>query len=89
LDLPQKIDDTTFIAQEPLAAAKPHPIETVQNTKDNWFRSTASVPYSSVRGEVLCGINCMEGPTPSATVFNQTMVLPPALTELIPGIPTQ
>ncbi len=39
--------------------------------------------------EVLCGINCMEGPTPSATVVNQTMVLPPALTELIAGIPTQ
>jgi len=39
--------------------------------------------------EVLSGINCMEGPTPSATVVNQTMVLPPALTELIPGIPTQ
>ncbi len=34
LDLPQKIDDPTFIAQEPLAAAKPHPIEAVQNTQD-------------------------------------------------------
>ena len=28
--------------------------------------------------EVLCGRNCMEGPTPSATVVNQTMVMPPA-----------
>ncbi len=37
--------------------------------------------------EVLCGRNCMEGPTPSATVVNQTMVVPPALEELIPGIP--
>ncbi len=37
--------------------------------------------------EVLSGSNCMEGPTPSATVVNQTMVTPPALTELIPGIP--
>ncbi len=39
--------------------------------------------------EVLSGTNCMEGPTPSATVVNQTMVVPPALTDLIPGIPTQ
>ncbi len=39
--------------------------------------------------EVLSGTNCMEGPTPSATVVNQTMVVPPALTELIPGIPAQ
>ncbi len=39
--------------------------------------------------EVLSGINCMEGPTPSATVVNQTMVVPPALTELIPGIPAR
>ena len=39
--------------------------------------------------EVLSWINCMEGPTPSATVVNQTMVVPPALTELITGIPTQ
>jgi len=38
--------------------------------------------------EVLSGTNCMEGPTPSATVVNQTMVMPPALTELIPGIPS-
>ena len=37
--------------------------------------------------EVLCGRNCMEGPTPSATVVNQTMVVPPALEELIPGMP--
>jgi serine/threonine-protein kinase len=37
--------------------------------------------------EVLCGRNCMEGPTPSATVVNQTMVVPPALIELIPGVP--
>ncbi len=37
--------------------------------------------------EVLSGINCMEGPTPSATVVNQTMVVPPALTDLIPEIP--
>ena len=37
--------------------------------------------------EVLSGFNCMEGPTPSATVVNQTMVVPPALEELIPGIP--
>ena len=37
--------------------------------------------------EVLTGTNCMEGPTPSATVVNQTMVVPPALTELIPGMP--
>ena len=35
--------------------------------------------------EVLSGRNCMEGPTPSATVVNQTMVMPPALTELIDG----
>ncbi len=37
--------------------------------------------------EVLTGTNCMEGPTPSATVVNQTMVVPPPLAELIPGIP--
>ena len=35
--------------------------------------------------EVLSGSNCMEGPTPSATVVNQTMVVPPALNELMPG----
>ena len=37
--------------------------------------------------EVLTCSNCMEGPTPSATVVNQTMVIPPALTELLPGVP--
>jgi eukaryotic-like serine/threonine-protein kinase len=37
--------------------------------------------------EVLCGRNCMEGPTPSATVVNQTMVVPPGLQELVPGLP--
>jgi serine/threonine-protein kinase len=36
--------------------------------------------------EVLTGSNCMEGPTPSATVVNQTMVIPPALSELLPGV---
>jgi serine/threonine-protein kinase len=36
--------------------------------------------------EVLTGHNCMEGPTPSATVVNQTMVVPPPLTEILPGI---
>jgi serine/threonine-protein kinase len=35
--------------------------------------------------EVLTGMNCMEGPTPSATVVNQTMVVPPALSEVVPG----
>jgi serine/threonine-protein kinase len=39
--------------------------------------------------EVLSGTNCMEGPTPSATVVNQTMVVPPALAELIPGLPAR
>ncbi len=37
--------------------------------------------------EVLSGTNCMQGPTPSATVVNQTMVVPPPLSELIAGIP--
>jgi hypothetical protein len=37
--------------------------------------------------EVLTGTNCMEGATPSATVVNQTMVVPPPLSELIPGMP--
>jgi serine/threonine protein kinase len=37
--------------------------------------------------ETLTGTNCMEGPTPSATVVNQTMVVPPALIDLIPGLP--
>jgi serine/threonine-protein kinase len=36
--------------------------------------------------EVLTGSNCMEGPTPSATVVNQTMVVPPPLTEILPGV---
>jgi eukaryotic-like serine/threonine-protein kinase len=37
--------------------------------------------------EALTGTNCMEGPTPSATVVNQTMVVAPPLSELIPGMP--
>ena len=36
--------------------------------------------------EVLTGNNCMEGPTPSATVVNQTMVIPPRLTEIVPDV---
>ncbi len=36
--------------------------------------------------EVLAGHNCMEGPTPSATVVNQTMVVPPPLTSVLPGV---
>ena len=36
--------------------------------------------------EVLTGTNFMEGPTPSATVVNQTMVVPPPLTEMVPGV---
>ena len=36
--------------------------------------------------EVLSGSNCMEGPTPSATVVNQTMVVPPRLTEILPDV---
>jgi ABC-type glycerol-3-phosphate transport system substrate-binding protein len=36
--------------------------------------------------EVLAGHNCMEGPTPSATVVNQTMVVPPPLTSILPGV---
>ncbi len=36
--------------------------------------------------EVLAGNNCMEGPTPSATVVNQTMVVPPPLTEILPDL---
>jgi serine/threonine protein kinase len=39
--------------------------------------------------EVLSGNNCMEGPTPSATVVNQTMVVPPDLHELMPGVPAR
>ena len=37
--------------------------------------------------EVLLGKNPMEGPTPSATLVNQTKVVPPALIDVIPGIP--
>ena len=36
--------------------------------------------------EILTGNNCMEGPTPSATVVNQTMVVPPPLTEILPEL---
>jgi serine/threonine protein kinase len=36
--------------------------------------------------EVLTGSNCMEGPTPSATVVNQTSVVPPPLTDILPGV---
>ena len=36
--------------------------------------------------EVLSGSNCMEGPTPSATVVNQTMVVPPRLAEILPNV---
>jgi len=36
--------------------------------------------------EILTGNNCMEGPTPSATVVNQTMVVPPPLTEFLPDL---
>jgi serine/threonine-protein kinase len=39
--------------------------------------------------EVVTGSNCMEGPTPSATMVNQTKLEPPALSELIPGIPAR
>jgi serine/threonine protein kinase len=37
--------------------------------------------------EVLTGANCMVGPTPSATMVNQTKLVPPDLAELIPGVP--
>jgi serine/threonine protein kinase len=37
--------------------------------------------------EVLTGSNCMAGPTPSATVVNQTTIVPPDLADLIPGVP--
>jgi serine/threonine-protein kinase len=37
--------------------------------------------------EVLTGANCMVGPTPSATMVNQTKLIPPALTDLVPGVP--
>jgi serine/threonine protein kinase len=36
--------------------------------------------------EVLTGSNCMAGPSPSATMVNQTTIIPPPLDELIPGI---
>ena len=39
--------------------------------------------------EVLSGTNCMSGGTPSATMVNQTMVVPPPLDELVPEIPPQ
>jgi serine/threonine-protein kinase len=39
--------------------------------------------------EALTGSNCMEGPTPSATVVNQMMVVPPSLAELLPGLPVR
>src|SRR5208283_5526891 len=39
--------------------------------------------------EVLSGYNCMEEPTPSATVVNQTMVVPPRLTEILPDVPNR
>jgi serine/threonine-protein kinase len=37
--------------------------------------------------ELLTGTNCMSGGTPSATMVNQTMVVPPLLDELVPEIP--
>jgi serine/threonine-protein kinase len=37
--------------------------------------------------EVVTGSNCMEGPTPSATMVNQTKLEPPDLRGLIPGVP--
>jgi serine/threonine-protein kinase len=37
--------------------------------------------------EILTGNNCMEGPTPSATVVNQAMVVPPPLTDILPECP--
>jgi serine/threonine protein kinase len=39
--------------------------------------------------EVLTGTNCMSGLTPSATIVNQTVVVPPALSELVPDIPQE
>lgn len=36
--------------------------------------------------EVLTGFNCMEGPTPSATLVNQTNAEPPNLLGLVPGL---
>ena len=37
--------------------------------------------------EVVTGSNCMEGPTPSVTMENQTKLEPPDLRGLIPGVP--
>ena len=37
--------------------------------------------------EIVTGSNFMEGPTPSATMVNQTKLEPPSLSQLIPGIP--
>ena len=37
--------------------------------------------------EVLLGKNPMEGPTPSASLVNQRKVVPPALIDVIPGMP--
>jgi serine/threonine-protein kinase len=37
--------------------------------------------------EAITGSNCMEGPTPSATMVNQTKVEPPVLIGLVPGLP--
>ena len=37
--------------------------------------------------EVVAGSNCMEGPTPSATMVNQTKLEPPALIGIGPGGP--
>lgn len=37
--------------------------------------------------EVVAGSNFMEGPTPSATMVNQTKLEPPNLRELIPAVP--
>ena len=36
--------------------------------------------------EVITGSNCMEGPSPSATMVNQTKIEPPLLSGLIPGV---
>jgi serine/threonine-protein kinase len=37
--------------------------------------------------EVVTGTNFMEGPTPSATMVNQTKLEPPDLSRLVPGVP--
>src|SRR5262249_6641084 len=37
--------------------------------------------------EVVAGSNFMEGPTPSATMVNQTKLEPPDVAGLIPGVP--